>query len=598
MKRSIQYRLLILFATSTLLPLLIMGSFLSVYFNHRSIKTSEQNISNTLYTVSENISMYLDDLKRLSLSPNVYPEVMELYEKLNIRETDESYSGYLVTYKYRTLMQQLLTLARSDINGISLIPLNNPDKIIYSINAKTGYVNITPTYHYENMPWYKAVMENYGAPVFSLSGTLEYYDAPLVAAAAEEDPTNIFSVTRLVRSDDLKSNIGIIKVDASSDVIRDIFDNIHTSEHSGLLLLDQNNDVIYSTDEELNSICYSLCLETSGDSTGNGAFYSYAQPISNTTWRLVYLSSKRDITEQSRTIFFITAFVAIVCLSVGLLIFYINSYRITAPVKRIIQTMKQVEQGNLNVHADTGGNIDREFTLIADALNTMIEKLDTHIANEYKAVISKRNAEYLALQTQINPHFLYNTLNGFITLNRLGEKKPLEDSILRLTALFRYTCSNEHTSTVLDEINFASQYLSLQKLRFDDRLDFSISIEDNVKNCNIPRLLVQPMVENAIIHGMEPCVKAFLVEIHACRIDHATLGSFLFISVVDNGAGFDKNTMKNKAHVGLNNITERLELYHSGSVFAVKSLPEKGTACHILIPADAHGGTHENTFSG
>jgi len=271
---------------------------------------------------------------------------------------------------------------------------------------------------------------------------------------------------------------------------------------------------------------------------------------------------------------------------VGFLIFTFNSYRITAPVKNIINTMKQVEQGNLNVQTSIGRNMNREFTLIADALNNMIKKLDTHITNEYKAVISRRNAEYLALQTQISPHFLYNTLNGFITLNRLGDKKTLENSILRLTSLFRYTCSNEHTSTVEDEINFAQQYLFLQKLRFDDRLEFSVYMERDVQKCVIPKLLVQPLVENAVIHGMEPCDQPFLIEIYASRICHKTFGALLMICVIDNGVGFDKNKLNGTAHVGLNNIFERLELFRSDSIFIVKSTLGQGTACHIVIPIE------------
>lgn len=586
MKRSFQYKLIILFITSILLPLLAMSSFLSVYFNNRSIGTSEQNIFTTLYTVSQNIRIYLDDLKRVSLSPNVYPDVMKFYEQLNSGNYDDSYTSYLVTYRYRTMMQQLLTLSRSDIKGIAFIPLNNPDDIIYSIDTQTGLVNITPNYNYKGEQWYGLVRESRGAPVYSLSGTVEYYGASMISGLTGSNDKNVFSVMRLVRSDNYKIDVGIIKVDASSSVIQDIFDNIYTSKHSGLLLLDYNNDVIYSTREALNPLSKLLKENTSEISTDNGSFYCYTQPISNTSWRLVYLSSKTDITEQGRAVFSITSLLAVICLLAGFLIFSFNSSRITAPVKNIIDTMKQVEKGNLNVQTSIGRNMNREFTLIADALNNMIKKLDTHITNEYKAVISRRNAEYLALQTQISPHFLYNTLNGFITLNRLGDKKTLEDSILRLTTLFRYTCSNEHTSTVEDEINFAQQYLALQKLRFDDRLEFRACMDTEVKKFIIPKLLIQPLVENAVIHGMEPCDRPFLVEISACRVFHKTFGALLLISVVDNGVGFDKKKLKNSAQIGLSNILERLELFHSDSVFSLKSLPGQGAACHILIPVN------------
>ncbi len=287
MKRSFQSKLFILFITSILLPLLVMSSFLSFYFNNRSIRTSEQNIFNTLYTVSQNIRIYLDDLKRVSLSPNVYPDVMNFYEQLNRGDADDSYPSYLIRYKYRTLMQQLLTLSRSDIKGIAFIPLNNPDSIIYSIDTHTGVINNTTNYNYKDKPWYNLVKESRGTPVFSLSGEAEYYEASISAGLTVSNEKNIFSVMRLVCSDDYKRYIGIIKVDASSAVIRDIFNNISTSAHSGLLLLDHNDDVVYSTRESLNPLSKSLNTGITEIATVNGSFYCYIQPIPNTTWRLV-----------------------------------------------------------------------------------------------------------------------------------------------------------------------------------------------------------------------------------------------------------------------------------------------------------------------
>lgn len=587
---TFKFKLLTLFFTSILIPLVAMSFLLLFFFNNRNKQISEQNIQNILYTVSGNMYIYLEDLKRISMSPNIYPDVMQYYELLNKSDENSdsnSFEQYLIEKKYRVFMQQLLTISRSDIKGVAFIPQNNPNNIIYTIDAYNGTVASKSNYLYKEESWYEDVLVKMGMPVLSLSETVDYYDnPPYLTTPRSGDAPSIFSVTRLITDNNLQENVGIIKVDASSAVIRDIFNNIATSKHSALLLLDQNNDVIYSTRDGLGVLMKTLDTNSAKVSWESDTFYSYNRSIDDSAWRLIYLSSRNDINSQNITIFYITAMLSIVCFAVGLAIFLFNSNKITAQVHNIIRTMKQVEQGDLTAQVNLNCNVNADFSLISHELNSMVTKLNTHINNEYKAVISQRNAEYRALQAQINPHFLYNTLNGFITLNRIGAKQTLEDSILRLTTLFRYTCNDENSSTVENELDFIEQYLLLQKLRFDDRLEFSVSMEDDVKQCTIPKLIIQPIVENAIIHGMESSDKIIFIEVYACFFNSELSGRSLLISVMDNGAGFNQDNLNNSAHVGLKNTAERLALFSKNSQFVIKSAPEEGTTCHIIIPVD------------
>lgn len=245
--------------------------------------------------------------------------------------------------------------------------------------------------------------------------------------------------------------------------------------------------------------------------------------------------------------------------------------------------MHEAEEGNLDARADETLPMNEEFEQITIQLNRMIESLDEHIKKEFMAVISQKNAQYQALQAQINPHFLYNTLNNFVALNRIGERKLLEDSIIQLTRIFHYTCSNSGYSTLQEEFSFIEHYLFLQKIRFEERLEFSLHLDHEAETFLIPRLLIQPLVENAIVHGMEDYDKPTRVEVDASLITLKGIGTCIFLAVMDNGTGFDKKKLNIKNSVGLLNIQERLQLFQTESFFEIHSAVGKYTGSYMII---------------
>ncbi len=582
MRKGLRFKLSVMYVVSIVLPLLAMGVILPLYFQGVNDRINGQGIQNTLYSASENIRNYLEELKRTSLSPNVYPSIMAFYEQANDGEQDGSYQSYKIKAEYRMLMQRLLTLSRQDIRGVAFIPMRDPHAT-YMVDTITGKLYTSDAYDFLEKPWFAEVIRGGGAPVLAVSPASEYYssvnpDTGLVI----EQPRFLFSVMRLVKDPLYSRAVGVIKVDASADVIEEGLQKLVTSPRSGLVLLDGGDSIVYTTRPELSALVVGLPRDRTPIDIDN--YTCYSQPIQGTGWRLLYVLSRRDMQAQSQAVFLMCAGVALGCLLVSFAIYSFYSRRVTAPVNSIIQTIRQTEQGDLSARTRLTSDMDKDLSLIATELNNMIEKLDAHIRSEYKAVISQKNAEYLALQTQISPHFLYNTLNGFITLNRLGEKKALEDSILQLTKLFRYTCSNQNTAMLGQELEFIGQYLALQQLRFDDRLKFGMWVDERVQDLLIPRLLIQPLVENAVIHGMEPSSEPFELMIQAFPFEHPQLGPFVQIQVMDSGVGFDERNTRGQTRVGLGNVIERLELFDKGATFSVKSLPGFGTACFILIP--------------
>ncbi|OHE61655.1 MAG: hypothetical protein A2Y36_11110, partial [Treponema sp. GWA1_62_8] len=193
--------------------------------------------------------------------------------------------------------------------------------------------------------------------------------------------------------------------------------------------------------------------------------------------------------------------------------------------------------GTLAVWSDAGPYNDLDLIRFSNYLEFASIVADN--AAKYGELVELRNAEYLALQSQVQPHFLYNVLGGFAALNRLGERVPLENSIQALKKLLRYAVDHEDETTVEEELAFVESYFRLQKLRFQERLVWTIEATDAARALRIPKLVLQPLVENAVIHGIEEGDGSGFVAVAASVMDGR-----LLLDVRDDGAGFDASNSR------------------------------------------------------
>jgi sensor histidine kinase YesM len=243
-----------------------------------------------------------------------------------------------------------------------------------------------------------------------------------------------------------------------------------------------------------------------------------------------------------------------------------------------------LQRGGFHVQSDTSLCTVSEFEAISDNLNAMIQKVNTHIENEYKMQINQKVAEFQALQAEINPHFLYNTLNFFISLNRLGESSLMENSIISLSRLFRYTCEHNYNSTLGQEFSFIRNYLYLQQIRFEDRLNYTLFLEPELQDFVIPKLLIQPLIENAIIHGLEPYEGAVEIKLSAFTAASRNSQTFTVIHVYNNGAPYIPGDDSLDKRIGLKNVGDRLSIFNPDSFFEIRGGYGKDTECFIVIP--------------
>lgn len=567
-KKSFQTKLFLLFSICAIIPLIITTIVYISLYTSRISNDMIQRYDNVLASLGNNIESYLNEMERLSISPYMNQSMIQLYtyiDNYDLSETTGQKNNYMNEYEHTAT--RLITLTSPNTLGFVFFPDNKNKGVAY--DRRNG-INECSAKDYPLDSWISSAPDVYNYIIYLAPHTVHYYHS--------DKNQTVFSVIKPVRILDTGRNLGILKVDASIKMLDDLFESISTSGDSHISILSEENELLYSTNKELSQTHF----ENNNFAHDNsGIICTYT--LKKAGWKLVYYISYWEFYKPMLEALLISSICTILVFLFSVANYKRMSLQFTKPLNSILDTMYEIEQGNLKIQADELIPMNDEFHKITVQLNRMIQSLDDHIKKEYMAVISQKNAQYQALQAQINPHFLYNTLNNFIALNRIGERKLLEDSIIQLTHIFHYTCSTSGHSTLKEEFTFVEHYLFLQKIRFEERLDFTLYLDKQVETFKIPRLLIQPLVENAIIHGMEDCDKPTKVEVNASIIYLKGIGNCLLLAVFDNGSGFDKRNLNLQNSVGLLNITERLQLFEHESLFEIHSTVGEYTGSYIII---------------
>ena len=290
----------------------------------------------------------------------------------------------------------------------------------------------------------------------------------------------------------------------------------------------------------------------------------------------------------------VSAFVAVL-----LLIVFISHYiplSISRPITELVEVTQQVSQGNLQVrsHVNTGV----EAKQLSESLNTMIDKINALLEQVKKEQIRIRKAEFELLQAQINPHFLYNTLDTIIWLAESDEQKQVVHMVESLSDFFRTSLNQgKDIISIKEEIQHVRSYLEIQQMRYQDILEYEIDVPEEFYQNTIPKITVQPLVENALYHGIKNKRGKGKITVRGYRED-----SFFILEVRDNGIGMQterlvqvrnallyKQLAESKVY-GLYNVNERIRL-NCGEEYGLRisSTYQEGTTVKILLP-DADSG--------
>jgi len=418
-----------------------------------------------------------------------------------------------------------------------------------------------------------------------------------------EDDEPFIVVVKQINDVDNRRSLGTMLIAVKLSFIDNILRSFEKNDHADLWLMTKQGELIYHTDREKIGQTdgelprYPILNGSFRKGSGNNAvIYSLNESV-RYDWILAHSIPLKYLTERTDLIKNVTIFLFIVFTFITATISVVFALNVSRPIKKLSRLMKDVEMGKLQV--DLPVNSQDEIGTLARSFNSMIATIRELIENNYDIRIRQKEAELYALQSQINPHFMYNTLETISMAVEEGKSDQVVDMVTLLGRMLRFSVGNKSKYvTITEEIQHIGNYLTIQQFRFKERLQFDIDIKAPVDHLYTPKFILQPVVENAVKYGMESR-KALQIEISVSREFGARSGEDdIVFRVRDNGPGIHpdrqekleqslrlESLMNKDSEFGLSNVNARIHIM-LGKEYGLQfhSIYGKGTEVTIRIP--------------
>ncbi|MCR2804611.1 cache domain-containing sensor histidine kinase [Paenibacillus soyae] len=414
----------------------------------------------------------------------------------------------------------------------------------------------------------------------------------LGAVSSESYPEKFFYGTRVIRDTGTGRVLAVLNIGISENYFKELFDPIKTGKFA-----------LFNSDGELFAGSPDVSLSAPGD---KGTIIRSSASIPIVDWDLVFETPKADVVGQLTRTFYISGIIIAVSMVLFLLLSMLLARKLHKPIHKLQRIAVQFGGGNRSMRFQVSG--EDEINDLGRTLNDMLDQIEELIANMAREQDEKRRMELQTLANQIRPHFLLNTLNAMKISLIMGGDQVHGEKINSLMSLLRNYLKMDEPSFLHEEVEVLRHYVSLMEMRSDMRIRFEASFSEEAGMCRIPKLLLQPIVENAIVHG-------FLE-----RDDHSAIvlraeiqQGDLVIAVADNGMGMDEAAIaemnaklqaegaaehRDPDHIGVRNILQRMKLvYGEAAALRLERNEEGGLTVCLHIPVMERslpaGGEHD-----
>lgn len=567
-----------------LLGAVIIITVISLSYTRQSVFENSSLYTQTIIQqMNQNIDSYIDYMENTSYLVSSNEDV----QKYLFGDTADPEARDRILSQFETILD-----SRSDILNLGIIAENGR----MLINNGQRLTNQDLDIH--SQEWYTNALEGRES-VYLTSSHVQHI-------ISGERPW-VITLSRGIRNKEMgtgQEKEGVFFIDLNYSAISELCDQSMVGNQGYAFIVDADGNIVYHPQQqqlynELQTENIDLVMNAGSDivTWGDGInkkMYSISKS-EKTGWTVVDCVRVEELLRRSNEAQSIYVLVAIGLMAVALFFSRFVAKSITLPIQRLCDSMERVQEGDFSV-SDIVVDSENEIGSLTKSFNVMTQRIHELMAQNIREQEAKRKSELKALQSQINPHFLYNTLDSIIWM---AEGKKNEEVVLMtasLARLLRQSISNEdELVSIGQEIEYARGYLTIQKMRYKDKLEFWIEVEPSILNIRLIKLVLQPVIENAIYHGLKYkesrgllLVKGFMKNGNAV------------LQVIDDGVGMDQETLDHiyERHkvdyhsngVGIYNVQKRLQLYYGNEYGIVyESKPGEGTTATITIPGQQEG---------
>lgn len=572
-KKSIQFSISISFTIVMVIGMTLIATSLSAKYVNSTMEIVSNSNKRIVDQISLNLDSYLHSMMRISDS--MY------YRVIKNSDLKKDNINYQMSLLYETNRDQLVSIAVFSDSGQMI--------------AAEPLFQLKPSTRVKNQSWFQIAM----ARIENL-----HFSTPHVEDLFLDPDDNFHWVVSLSRAVELTSagsiTHGVLLVDMNYSGIEQICKNNYLGGSGYVYITDENGEIIYHPKQKLiySNLIHenNLSIAKHEDGTYTETFEGKqrlitVKTVGYTGWKIIAVNPIQDITANYSHF---RAYTLLFALFLSYLLVIVNlflSSRIAKPIMKLETSVKYLESGDLDENKIViSGSYEVEH--LGKAIRSMVRqtrRLMDDVVAEQKA---KRRSELDALQAQINPHFLYNTLDSIIWMNENGKYQDANTMVTSLAKLFRISISKgRNIISVADELEHVKNYLIIQNFRYVNKFQYSIHADPQVLQCAAIKLIVQPLVENSIYHGME-FMDDGVIQVRAYCGE-----SDLYIDVIDNGPGMPQEQADellskkaapvrgNGSGIGLKNVHERIQLYFGPQYgLSLISEPDVGTTVRIHLP--------------
>ncbi len=546
-------------------------------------KANDYIIQNLKQTNSK-IETYIDTIRIMSNSITSNEEIRDILIRNN-EEAKNTNVQYQIGYEdTQQLIREIskLTLAYDNINSVQIY---------------TPYYSVSYNFAGEYMDFSiereeSEKIKNSRGELLLIPSRFEFVDKYYATN------TTIFSAVRKIYDYKIGEELGYVSINIQERALREIIEDVEIGSSGVVQLFDSDGYFISSENPSVIGTRMDQDLLVRINEMGDGGYFIEKKQLiafqksEITHWGVITRLSIRDVAGEQDILQATNLVIGFVGILVVLLTSYFLSKQLTKPLLHLFRSMEKVRDGDLSSRVTVKSN--DEIGRLSKLYNHMTEEVQTLIKCNYEEQLSKKEAQLQAIQAQINPHFMYNTLDTIYWMLVLEGQDKASELVVSLSEILRYSISSKDGSIVsLDrEMRMMEYYKIIQTARFENKLSWYISIPDNIRSLYTPKMVIQPIVENAILHGMDVQKPLLSIAIEAFIEEDS-----LLIKVTDDGKGMsrdqvvnlleERNIQESRGHTGfgLPGVNRRIKISFGEKYgLQIESVLDKGTCVKIRLP--------------